>query len=306
MDLMRIGTLGAYMKNMEKAIMWQLKQESGDLTSHKKSLDEWLEQTAWKVDSASSLGGAGSEKDKDSMEVQMIYYKVQNGKSLTAEEKEYLRANDPEVYARAISIEQEKKAYAQDLKRCKTREDVQRLKLSKVAGSMSTLSGIINNPTIPLEKKLQYAMLENAKVRGIVAETTKFIRSGEYDKLPTEAEYQEAMKSIREENHSLEHSEEIVEELQRPEGARETTASGAEKVLDTAAENAFDQLLGQFLSETVTSLQPGQDDEKNGLEAEDERKTKRANAKAARAPMGSEGVDAAILAEEIVSFSRSI
>lgn len=172
MSLMRIGTLGAYMKNMEKQAVWQQKQDTGNYTAHGKTLEEWLESTRNDRVSISMTEEMEKQKELDDPEIQAIYYKVQTGKKLSAKEMEYLQKNDPEVYAKALSIQEERKAFERDLKRCKTQEDVQRLKLTQVSQSLSQVNEISNNPVIPLEKKLQYAMLENAKVTAIAEETT--------------------------------------------------------------------------------------------------------------------------------------
>lgn len=297
MSLLRIGTLGAHMKNMEKAAMWDLKQKSGDLTSHKKTLDEWLEATRQDPVISEQIE---AQKKQDDPDVQAIYYKVQMGKKLTAEEMKYLQANDPETYAKAVSIQQERKAYEWDLKRCKTQEDVQRLKLTQISQSLSTVKEISSNPNIPLEKKLQYAMLENAKVKAIAEETARFIKSGEYAELPTEAEVRQAEREMKEEGQAA-----------QTEGTEEQTED-TEKKADL--EKQFEEEVGKIFTQAAEKIMEGsidtednrQHDEAEMIESEEEKKTKRARAKAAYAEFSGPDAEAEALAAEVVSFSKSV
>ena len=52
--------------------------------------------------------------------------KVCNGRALTQKEKDYLKEHDPETYEKARSLERQKNAYESALKRCRTKEEVQR------------------------------------------------------------------------------------------------------------------------------------------------------------------------------------
>lgn len=304
MSLMRIGTLGAYIKNMEKAAVWQMKKESGDLTSHKLSLDEWLEQT--RTDTVSITERIEEQKKKDDLDVQTIYYKVQTGKKLSQKEMEYLQQNDPETYAKALSIQQERKAYERELKQCKTQEDVQRLKLTKIGESLSMVNEISNNPNIPLEKKLEYVMMENARVTAITEETDKFIEKGDYAKLPTEAEQREVQEEIKEDKEAAVEKEDkeaaiAPEEKEEPAaGSLEATEAPATAQKDVTG--AADPATGdpQSVSE------PSEADVDDAIESDAEKKVKRARAKAAYGAMTPEQNEAAALAAQVKSFSRSV
>ncbi len=81
MSLMRIGTLGAYMKNMEKQAVWQQKQDTGNYTAHGKTLEEWLESTRNDRVSITMTEEMEKQKELDDPEIQAIYYKVQTGKN---------------------------------------------------------------------------------------------------------------------------------------------------------------------------------------------------------------------------------
>lgn len=220
MDILNAGTLGNYMKTLKLQTQWQLKQKTKDYTNDKKSLED--------RSSSLELPGFGEDENKkSSMDVQAIYLKIQNGKKLTAAEKEYLRANDPEAYEKVKSIERERKSYEREIKRCKTKEEVQRVKMTRLGTSLSAVNSIANNPVIPLEKKLEYTMLEHAKTSAISEATQKFIESGAYAKLPTEAEYAEAVREMEEAKEPVldEQKEETdVQEAQDTSGEAEKKA----------------------------------------------------------------------------------
>ncbi len=282
MSLMRIGTLGTYMRNMEKHAQWQMKQKSGDYLSHKKSLQEWFEET--KVNNPELAERIKEQAEKDKPEIQAIYTKVQYGKKLSPAEMKYLQTNDPETYAKAVSIQQERKAYENELKQCRTKEDVQRLKMSKVATSLAAVKDIESNPEIPEEKKLEYVMMENARVEAINEITEKFVEKGEYDKLPTEAEYNKVIKEEHE--------------------AKEEAVSGKENDVESGSVNTDESVSSDSDKVQADDVKSVSDKDDDYIESEEEKKVKRAKAKAAYNIFDGHNDEAAQLAEEVTSFSR--
>ena len=95
-------------------------------------------------------------------------------------------------------MESEQKNYEQELKRCKTKEEVQRVRMAHAATSLSNVNEIKNNPNIPESKKLELVWNEHRKNMALQQSTQDFIESGKYAKLPTEAEKQKAEKELEE------------------------------------------------------------------------------------------------------------
>ena len=99
---------------------------------------------------------AGSLLDKlsrrASFEKETVLAKLKSGKSLSGSELEHLRRTDPASYQKAKQLEAEWAAYERQLRQCKTKEDVERLRMSKLSSSMAAVSAIANNPNIPEEK----------------------------------------------------------------------------------------------------------------------------------------------------------
>lgn len=191
MNLMMVGSLNTYTQNMKMQMKWERKKASGDYSSDgTKSIEEWLQKQA---------EGTGSLMDEDSKQtLARIELKMNAGKSLTSAEMEYLRKNDPETYKKAKSIEMERKAYEQRLKSCKTKEEVQRVKASQMAASLDRVNEVKNNPNIPGGKKLELIKQELRLTNASADTMKKFTESGEYVKLPTEAEQKKAEKDLKE------------------------------------------------------------------------------------------------------------
>lgn len=278
MSITTIGSLGNYMKNFKLQTQWQMKKQSGDILNNKKSLQEWVDDTS----AALSLL-KNNEKDKNSsnIDVEALYTKIQSGKKLTAAEKDYLRMHDPQMYEKVKSIERERKAYEDEIKRCKTKEDVQRAKFTRISVSLSTVKSIENNPNIPMAQKLACALLENAKMKAIEEVTLKFVESGEYAKLPTEAEYAQAMKELNEQR-KPEAVQDDREQEKKPEDASISESGQAEA--DAGAEAKVVQKKEPSEAEKKVS----ESEKETEVESDELRKAKRAKAKAAYQRIGSE------------------
>lgn len=139
-----------------------------------------------------------SQADGSSKLSAQIRTKLAAGKKLTQEEMDYLQKNDPQTYQKAKAIEEEQKCYEEELKRCRTKEDVQRVKMNHTAASLSTVNNVKNNPAIPEGAKLGIMWQELMKTRALEETMGEFVKSGRYAQLPTEAEKAEAEKELKE------------------------------------------------------------------------------------------------------------
>ncbi len=189
MNFLTVGSINEYTKNLKMQVCWDQKKKSGDVTGHTESLDEWF-------NGIEPSYGLKSEDDENKL--QSLRQKVYLGGKLTQEEKRYLQTMDPMTYQKVKAVEQEQKAYEQKLRKCRTKEEVQRLKLSQLSSSMSTVNAVANNPNISDEKKLEICMQEKYRCDKMEQSTQAFIKSGEYSKLPSEAEQAKAEKELRE------------------------------------------------------------------------------------------------------------
>ena len=269
MDFSAITSVNSYLKTAKLKTQVKLREESGDMTSHKKSLDEWISS---QTHSSADLTATSSSGDS---QMQTIQTKLSSGKKLTSEEKAYLKEKDPAAYQKAVASEQEQKRYEQELKQCRTKEDVQRLRLSHLSSSLSQVNSIKNNPHISEEKKLQFISIEQGKLAAMDKLTQKFVKQSQYQNLPTDAERAEAEREQREQ-------QEIAQETPS-ETTDATESDDAKKPTETPdAEVSAAEPQKPAAESTEPAIKP---------ESEALRKTKRAKAMAAYAQTGSIAVD---------------
>lgn len=191
MNFFAVQSLNSYTKNMEMQMKWQKKKATGDFTADgATTIADSVKQQAEEIRKAN--------QDGTTKMTAQIELKLNSGQKLTAEEMEYLRDHDPQTYQRIKATEMEQKHYEQELKRCKTKEEVQRVKMAHAATSLNTVNEIKNNPNIPESKKLELIWNEHRKNKALEQSTQEFVESGKYAKLPTEAEKQKAEKDLEE------------------------------------------------------------------------------------------------------------
>ena len=192
MNFLTVQSLNAYTRNMEMQMKWQKKQDNSDFTADgsMKLDNDLIRRQAEEIRMSRADGSDQLSKQID--------LKLNSGQKLTAEEMEYLRAHDPQTYQRVKSIETEQKNYEKELKKCKTKEEVELVKMTHTAASLGAVNSIMNNPVIPEEKKFELVMQEHRKNQALQTTTQEFVESGEYAKLPTEAERQKAEKELQE------------------------------------------------------------------------------------------------------------
>lgn len=195
MDVMMISSMHTYTKNMSMQMKWQQKKASGNYGADKKNSS--VSGNPWKKEQTEGTELPAKTSDS-AKELGKIRTKLNTGKRLTSDEMAYLEEHDPQLYKQAKTIEMERQAYEQDLKRCKTKEDVQRLKMSRAASSLSAVNEIKNDPNIPSGAKLGLIVQEHCKFSSIEAATQAFIDSGRYSKLPSEQEQRKAEKEMEE------------------------------------------------------------------------------------------------------------
>ncbi len=183
------GTIGTFANMMKLQNRWETKQEKGKYTE-KSSLEE-KDPLIRQLDEMRKQRQENSPKET-------IRTKMSIGKKLTREEMEYLKREDPATYQKAKEIQDTQKGYENALKSCKTKEDVQRLKATRMGATLTKVNAISNNPNIPEGQKMALLLHENAKVKAMLKAEQAFIESGRYGQLPTDAEQKEALKQAAE------------------------------------------------------------------------------------------------------------
>lgn len=101
-----------------------------------------------------------------------IEQKLKNGKKLTSEELNYLRVHNPELYRTAMRVELSRKALREQLKNCRSKEEVQQV----VSLQMERVSAMKKEP----DKQYMAAMVHQ--------EVETFKKSSDYARLPVKRE----------------------------------------------------------------------------------------------------------------------
>lgn len=140
---------------------------------------------------------------REGNQLSSIKTKLISGGELTLEEIDYLKKKNPQLYKEYQDAKAEKEAYKRQLKNCKTKEDVDRVKLTKMQGYMAQAKSITNNPNIPKGQKLGMLQRILMKTSFIQKGHMEFINSGQYSSLPTEAEEAQEAKKDAENTQSI-------------------------------------------------------------------------------------------------------
>ena len=182
------GTIASTVKLQMLNNKWMQKKESGNVLS-KQELNErstWTSEQFMIADFQDQL-----EHNRETQKRQKIDNKIMSGGSLSPEEISYLEKNDPVALKKYRETKEEKESYKEKLRQCKTKEEVDRVKLQKLGELESSLSSIVNDPAIPKSAKLAKAQEILAKTNNIEAAHLEFVKSADYQSMPTDEEKKE-------------------------------------------------------------------------------------------------------------------
>ena len=204
------GTIASTVQLQMLNNKWMQKKESGNVLS-KQELNErstWTSEQFMIADFQDQL-----EHNREAEKHQKIDNKIMSGGSLSPEEISYLEKNDP------VAL--------------KTKEEVDRVKLQKLGELESSLSSIVNDPAIPKSAKLAKAQEILAKTNNIEAAHLEFVKSADYQSMPTDDEKKEQDAA----------DNDISDEITDSEKADDTELTDAsENTQDTADTKASDKI----------------------------------------------------------------
>ena len=182
------GTIASTVQLQMLNNKWMQKKESGNVLS-KQELNErstWTSEQFMIADFQDQL-----EHNRETQKRQKIDNKIMSGGSLSPEEISYLEKNDPVALKKYRETKEDKESYKEKLRQCKTKEEVDRVKLQKLGELESSLSSVVNDPTIPKSAKLAKAQEILAKTNNIEAAHLEFVKSADYQSMPTDDEKKE-------------------------------------------------------------------------------------------------------------------
>lgn len=210
------GTIRSAVKLAELDNKWQQKKQKGG-KAFEKDLDPQTRQIMQFQEDIKRM--------RENRDLSSITSKLKSGGGLTPDEIEYLQKNNPEMYREYMEIKNEKEAYERRLKSCRTKEDVEKLKITKMGSFMAEAKSVMNNPNIPEIKKLTLAEKILKKTMGIQKIHMDFVISNQYQELPDEEELIEIVKEKAEEREpEISEKEETGESQSHMSG--ETVESG--------------------------------------------------------------------------------
>ena len=195
MEFWQIGSIRQYAKRVGSQTVWEMKKRSGDVNSHGKTLHSYTAQPK----AASPL----PQEDRDDR-LTGIINKAQTGKKLSHADWEYLREKNPQLYQKLRQVEEEAENYEKALRRCKTRDEAQRLHTSKLGEIMVQAKNGDDGALFRLNR-MERAM-------------TEFTKGKTYRKLPTEAEEAAEREAAKAEDGEGENAETPGEENSLREG----------------------------------------------------------------------------------------
>ena len=233
------GTLYEAGKMMVMQNKWEQKKSTGninrkekkELTPQEKELQRYKEQL---------------EETKKGNEYSALYSKIQSGQKLSPAEEDKLKAQDMKAYLDYKADQAEQEAFEEKLKHCKTKDEAQRLKTTKMQSNLSKIKNVKNDPYISDAEKLRIARQIQGDTTATAKIFDKFTQSEEYEKMPTEAELQQIRKMkkdaenaaiLRESGDTSEVNEENVSEDIVNENIDETGAKNIVSDKNDSAEN---------------------------------------------------------------------
>jgi len=198
------------------------------------------------------------QKQKEGNKRTEIYNKISSGQKLSPEEEQYLGSFDPKSLSEYRQTQAERKAYEEKLKNCKTKDEVQRLKQTSLGVEFSSLKKVLNDPYIPISEKLKKAQQALGKTLNFQEAEAEFVESGEYDKLPSEAE--QAIERAKESNAQNEINNALVEDASEKNEELVTETEENSKDLDDSSEiQEASQKLSEVKSKEASNEDPAKE-----------------------------------------------
>ncbi|ONI46882.1 hypothetical protein AN644_02320 [Candidatus Epulonipiscium fishelsonii] len=172
--------ISGYEQNINK---WQTNITSDKMKTERKSDVPMTEQERMLQDLKDSY-----ETEKKSQALSSIHSKLKSGAILTDEEKEYLKANSPEMYEEAMEIEKEREEMKEKLEKAKSKKDVEKIYSEKMQQFATETQTVTQSGTMSQSEKYKAMEKIGMRLAGVMAEYDKFVKSEKYAKLPNDDE----------------------------------------------------------------------------------------------------------------------
>lgn len=226
LDIMSAGiySVNSYLKNMDMQNKWEQKQRTGNYAADGvKTASQWVEKQR------DTFKKSEQEKDADTV-LESIKKKASYGGRLTSSELKYLQSKDEIAYQQAVAAENERKIYEHELRMCRTKEDVWRYKMNHTVHAAERVKSAMSDPSMSQDDKLSAVMGDHQRMSAVNAAERDFVRSGEYSRLPSQAEKLKAERDLKraakEESRAAaeKRAEKKAEQAERTEKAKQKRA----------------------------------------------------------------------------------
>lgn len=191
----------------------QDKKKLTEMTAEERQLQDFREQ---------------AEQMRKSQKHANIDAKLAAGEELTPEEIEYLRQNNPQALKDYEDTQRERESYKRALRNCRTKEEVERLKYTKMGQFMAEAKKISSNACIPKGKKVALLKRILQQATAVEDEHREFLKTSRYAGLPTEEEAREAEKAEKEQREAENIGADETEDVGDAEDAEDVKESDAE------------------------------------------------------------------------------
>lgn len=207
--MMIIGTIRESVGLAMASNEWQ--QKKANINKYKIEMTPEEKQIEWFKEQLEDI--------RENKKPAYIDAKLESGAKLTLEEIEYLRKHNPQALKEYEEIQRERESYKKELRKCKTKEEVEELKINKMGECLASLKSVVNNANIPDSAKCSYAKKILKIVAAVQDEHQKFVESLQYSKLPeTEEEKKDEKKNKVEDTEDAEiqpDSDEIIPDVSK-------------------------------------------------------------------------------------------
>lgn len=171
MKFQNIGRVSTTVKFKEMSFNWELKKDNLN-QKEKTDVEKFMETFLPDI-----------EEQQKNNEISAIDTKLKSGQELSDAELEYLKENSPELYKEAMDIKHEREAYEAELRACKTKEDVERLRENKIQGYLSQINSI-KGSSMPKAAKTSALLKIAMRINAISNEHMQFLATNDYAELP--------------------------------------------------------------------------------------------------------------------------
>lgn len=128
-----------------------------------------------------------AEQEAIAKRLTTITGKLKAGKKLSGQDLQFLSRHAPELFEKAVKIAKEREEYQKQLKKCRSKEEVQQLHARKTQ-MFATEAKAISNANMPEGEKLAKLEELNMRAMAIGDEYTAYVKSERYQRLPDKTE----------------------------------------------------------------------------------------------------------------------